>query len=84
MRIPSRVLSRPRRLPRPQHLRSRGVAVDTIDLYAHGWDPTLSRTQFASGSGYFKPQVEQMRQVSGGVVSEPVGSHLELLQGRTC
>lgn len=63
------------------HLRSRGVAVDTIDLYAHGWDPTLSRTQFASGSGYFKPQVEQMRQVSGGVVSEPVGSHLELLQG---
>ena len=61
-------------------LRSEGVDVCTIDLYAEGWDPVLAREQFLDGPGYFKPQAEQLRAVAAGTLTDPVKTHLDQLQ----
>ncbi len=63
-----------------EELRSEGVDVRSIDLYAEGWDPVLAREQFPDGPVYFKPQAEQMRAVAAGTLTDPVKTHLEQLQ----
>ncbi|WP_432534479.1 NAD(P)H-dependent oxidoreductase [Kineococcus arenarius] len=61
-------------------LRSEGVDVHFIDLYAEGWEPVLAREQFLQGPGYFKPQAEQLRAVAAGALTDPVKIHLEQVQ----
>lgn len=64
-----------------EQLRADGMEVRRLDLYAEGRDPVLHRDQFAPGSGYFKPQAQQMTAVLEKTLGEPVTSDLdELMQ----
>jgi NAD(P)H dehydrogenase (quinone) len=61
-------------------LRSEGVHVHSIDLYAEDWEPVLAREQFLDGPGYFKPQSEQMNAALAGTFIDPVKAHLMHMQ----
>lgn len=61
-----------------EQLRSRGVHVDLVDLYAEGWDPVLSREQFPAAPDYFKPQAEQRRALASDALGEAVSGQLRL------
>lgn len=54
-----------------EQLRADGMEVRRLDLYAEGRDPVLHRDQFASGSGYFKPQAQQMTAVLEKTLGSP-------------
>ncbi|WP_141579206.1 NAD(P)H-dependent oxidoreductase [Actinomadura sp. WMMA1423] len=62
-----------------QALRGAGYRVDVLDLYSDAWDPTLSRDDFPSVEGHFKPQAEQMRAVGNGTLDATVQAHLDRL-----
>ena len=51
--------------------------VDFIDLYARGWNPVLSREEFAPFEGPFKPQREQWNAVMSRSLPAEVDADLE-------
>lgn len=60
-----------------ESLTALGYSVEFIDLYARSWDPVLTRGEFASFEGPFKPQREQWSAVKDGTLPSDVRADLD-------
>ncbi|MCI1747640.1 MAG: NAD(P)H-dependent oxidoreductase [Acidipropionibacterium sp.] len=60
-------------------LTGQGYKVTLIDLYQRGWQPVLSRDEFPSFDGPFKPQREQWAAFRNGQLAAEVHTDLDLV-----
>lgn len=60
-------------------LAAQGYEVQTLDLYARGWNPVLDRGGFPPFEGAFKPQREQQNAANSRTLAPDVQSDLDAL-----